>query len=55
MDQQGSLPDFKPSKAHEYTIGGGQFDKVTEAELKHSTWTTHEPPASWTPTGPSSP
>lgn len=35
---KGSLPDFKPSKAHEYTIGGGQFDKVTEGgELKHST------------------
>ena len=38
---KGSLPDFKPSKAHEYTIGGGQFDKVTEGgELKHSTLDT---------------
>ena len=26
---RGSLPDFKPSKAHEYTIGGREFDKVT--------------------------
>lgn len=38
---KGSLPDFKPSKSHEYTIGGGQFDKVTEGgELKHSTLDT---------------
>lgn len=38
---KGSLSDFKPSKAHEYTIGGGQFDKVTEGgELKHSTLKT---------------
>lgn len=38
---KGSLPDFKPSKAHEYTIGGGQFDKVTEGgELKYSTLDT---------------
>lgn len=34
---RGSLPDFKPSKAHEYLIGGGDFQKVTEGgELKHS-------------------
>ena len=38
---KGSLPDFKPSKAHEYTIGGGEFDKVTEGgELKHSSLDT---------------
>lgn len=38
---KGSLPDFKPSKAHEYTVGGGDFQKVNEGgELKHSTLDT---------------
>ena len=38
---KGSLADFKPSKAHEYSIGGGNFEKVTEGgELKHSTLET---------------
>lgn len=38
---RGSLKDFKPSKEHEYALGGGDFYKVSEGgELKHSTLQT---------------
>ena len=34
---RGTLTDFKPSKEHEYALGGGEFSKVGEGgELKHS-------------------
>lgn len=34
---RGTLTDFKPSKEHEYALGGGDFYKVSEGgELKHS-------------------
>lgn len=38
---RGTLTDFKPSKAHEYAMGGGNFQKVTEGgEIKASKLTT---------------
>lgn len=43
---RGSLSDFKPSKAHEYAIGGGDFQKVSEGgELKASTLQTEKLPS----------
>ena len=37
----GTLPDFKASTAHEYAMGGGDFQKVTEGgEIKASKLTT---------------
>lgn len=38
---KGTLPDFKASKDHEYVMGGGDFQKVTEGgEIKASTLET---------------
>ena len=38
---RGTLTDFKPSKEHEYALGGGEFSKVGEGgELKHSSLQT---------------
>lgn len=38
---RGTLTDFKPSKEHEYALGGGEFHKVSEGgELKASTLQT---------------
>lgn len=38
---RGTLTDFKPSKEHEYALGGGEFHKVSEGgELKSSTLQT---------------
>lgn len=42
---EGSLTDFKPSKEHEYLLGGGKFSKVSEGgELKSSTLETEKLP-----------
>lgn len=38
---RGVLKDFKPSKQHDYLIGGGNFEKVNEGgEIQHSTLET---------------
>lgn len=42
---KGTLPDFKPSKEHNYQIGGGQFEPVSEGgELKQSNLATDMEP-----------